>query len=159
MTGQLQTSSPELRVFAWRVDCVGSYGSHASPLNVLQSSHKMDKLFELLQRETFNLISYVSAFVWIILGIILFAVFLDIEQNESRLAMDFHCDAIPIQSKDFIRGKCFDQYQEQYSKFSAYIFVIINFLVISIVYVVYSQCVKSRVRRLEDGDPEDQMRK
>ena len=64
-------------------------------------------LTDLLRRETLHLFSYVANFCWIGLGIILSAIFLDIEINESRF--DFHCGSNG--DKELIRGKCYEQYE------------------------------------------------
>ena len=87
---------------------------------------------------------------WIAVGIILFGVFFDMEINESRF--DFRCDVNTAKiDKDFIRGKCFEQYEKRYNKLSIplYGFVIVNFLLLVIVCVIYSQFVKLRINELE----------
>ena len=70
-------------------------------------------LTDLLRRETLHWFSYVANFCWIGLGIILSAIFLDIEINESRF--DFRCGSNG--DKELIRGKCFERYEKQYNKF------------------------------------------
>ena len=104
-------------------------------------------LTDLLRRETLHLFSYVANFCWIGLGIILSAIFLDIEINESRF--DFHCGSNG--DKELIRGKCYEQYEKQYNKFGipVYGFVIINFLVTAIVCGIYSKAMKKRVDKLK----------
>ena len=108
----------------------------------------MESLKELLTPKTFNKLSFVAVVFWILLGVTLCGIFADIENSESRF--DFRCDA-KIDEKDFIRGKCFGEYGEEYNKLSipVYGFVIINFSVIAIVSVIYSQCLKSAVHELE----------
>ena len=108
----------------------------------------MESLKELLTPKTFNKLSFVAVVFWILLGVTLCGIFADIENSESRF--DFRCEP-KIDEKDFIRGKCFGEYGEEYNKLSipVYGFVIINFSVIAIVSVIYSQCIKSTVHELE----------
>ena len=51
---------------------------------------------------------------------------------------------------DLVRGQCFEQYEKLYNKSGVpvYAFVIVNFSLIGIVGVIYSQVVKSRVNQL-----------
>ena len=99
--------------------------------------------------ETVSILSYVAVFFWILLDGIVSAIFLDMEINESRF--DVSCDVKTTSEKDFIQGKCFDQYQNQFYKLGIplYAFVIVNFLSISLVSLVYSLCIKSTVNRLK----------
>ena len=117
----------------------------------------MESLKELLTPKTFNKLSFVAVVFWILLGVTLCGIFADIENSESRF--DFRCDA-KLDEKDFIRGKCFGEYGKEYNKLSipVYGFVIINFSVIAIVSVIYSQCIKSTVHELEtcNQDVEEQ---
>ena len=84
----------------------------------------------------------------------MFTIFLDIEINESRL--DFRCNVNIDQ--DFIRGKCFDQYQKQYNKLGIplYAFIIVNFSAIFIVTFIYSKCVNKTVDGLENGKRDEE---
>ncbi|XP_068670184.1 protein NLRC5-like [Montipora foliosa] len=99
--------------------------------------------------ETVSILSYVAVFSWILLDGIVSAIFLDMEINESRF--DVGCDVKTTSEKDFIQGKCFDQYQKQFYKLGIplYAFVIVNFFSISLVSLVYSVCMKSTVNRLK----------
>ena len=99
--------------------------------------------------ETVSTLSYVAVFSWILLDGIVSAIFLDMEINESR--SDVGCDVKTTSEKDFIKGKCFDQYQKQFNKLGIplYAFVIVNFFSISLVSLVYSVCIKSTVNRLK----------
>ena len=108
----------------------------------------MESLKELLTPKTFNKLSFVAIFVWIVLGVTLLGIFADMENSESRF--DFRCDG-KLSDKDLIRGKCFERYEKQYNKFSipVYGFVIVNFSVIVIVAVIYSKCIESTVDELE----------
>ena len=110
---------------------------------------KMESLKELLTPKTFNKLSFVAIFVWIVLGVTLLGIFADMENSESRF--DFRCDGKLTGDKDLIRGKCFERYEKQYSKFSipVYGFVIVNFAVVVIVAVIYSKCIESTVDELE----------
>ena len=103
--------------------------------------------------KTFNRFSFVANVCWIAIGIVLFGVFLDMEINEARF--DFRCDVNT--AEDFIRGKCFVQYEKRYNKLSIplYGFVIVNFLLPVIVCVIYSQSVRSRINELEASNAAD----
>ena len=107
----------------------------------------MESLKELLAPKTINRISYAAIILWILFGIILSSIFLDMELNESRF--DFRC-AAESEKIDLVRGQCFEQYEKQYNKSGVpeYGFVILNFSLIGIVGVIYSQVVKSRVKKL-----------
>ena len=107
----------------------------------------MEGLKDLLAPKTLHWFSYVANVFWILLGIILSAIFLDIENSEPRF--DFRCGSNG--DKELIRGKCYEQYDKQYNKFPVYGFVIINFLVTASVCGIYSQAVKSKVERLENN--------
>ena len=107
----------------------------------------MEGLKDLLAPKTLHWFSYVANVFWILLGIILSAIFLDIENSEPRF--DFRCGSNG--DKELIRGKCYEQYDKQYNKFPVYGFVIINFLVTASVCGIYSQAVKSKVEELEDN--------
>ena len=115
----------------------------------------MDSLKEFIKPKTFHKLSYLTNVCWIVIGIILLGIFVDIDIAESRF--DFKCTA-ESNEKDVIRGKCFDQYQQR-NKFGipVYAFVLINFFLIAIVIVAYSRLVESRVdqylsdRRIPDS--------
>ena len=111
----------------------------------------MEGLKDLLAPKTLHWFSYVANVCWILLGIILSAIFLDIENSEPRF--DFRCGSNG--DKELIRGKCYEQYDKQYNKFPVYGFVIINFIVTASVCGIYSQAVKSRVEELERDRNQD----
>ena len=111
----------------------------------------MEGLKDLLAPKTLHWFSYVANVCWILLGIILSAIFLDIENSEPRF--DFRCGSNG--DKELIRGKCYEQYDKQYNKFPVYGFVIINFIVTASVCGIYSQAVKSRVEELERDNNQD----
>ena len=107
----------------------------------------MECLKNLLAPKTLHWFSYVTNVCWIFLGIVLSAIFLDIENSEPRF--DFHCSSNG--DKELIGGKCYEQYEKQFNKFGipVYGFVIINFLVTASVCGIYSQAMKKRVDKLE----------
>ena len=107
----------------------------------------MESLKNLLVPKTLHWFGYVTNVCWIFLGIILSAIFLDIENSEPRF--DFHCSSNG--DKELIGGKCYEQYEKQFNKFGipVYGFVIINFLVTASVCGIYSQAMKKRVDKLE----------
>ena len=107
----------------------------------------MEGLKALLAPKTLHWFSYVTNICWIVLGIILSAIFLDIENSEPRF--DFRCGSNG--DKELIRGKCYEQYEKQNNKFPVDGFVIINFLVTTSVSGIYSQAVKSKVEELENN--------
>ena len=119
----------------------------------------MESLKELLTPKTFNKLSFVAIFLWIVLGVTLLGIFGKMENSESRF--DFRCDG-KLSDKDLIRGKCFERYEKKYNKFSipVYAFVIVNFSVVVIVAVIYSKCIQSTVDELEarNADAEGQIR-
>ena len=126
---------------------------HPDQKQTRQRSNKteMDFLREALTPKTFNKISYVLVLVWIFLGLAATGIFSELEISEPRF--DFGCVVKTGSDKDFIRRKCFDQYQKKINKLGIppYAFIIANFSAISIVSLVYSQYVKSTVNRLEGG--------
>ena len=110
----------------------------------------MESLKELFYPKAFNKLSYVPLVCWIALGVILFAIFADTENSESRF--DFSCGTKMTKSnKDLIKGKCLEQYNKRYNKLGipVYSYVIMNFSFIAFVAVIYSQIVKSRVKYLK----------
>ena len=116
----------------------------------------MEGLKDLLAPKTLHWFSYVANVFWILLGIILSAISLEIEKSEPT---DFRCGSNG--DEELIGEKCYEQYEKQYNKFPVYGFLIINFLVTESVCVIYSQAVKSRVQELErennaDDDVEGQ---
>ena len=106
---------------------------------------------ELWTPKTFNKFSFIVNVLWIAVGIVLFGVFLDMEINESRF--DFRCDVNKNAKvdKDFVRQKCFVEYEKLHNKLSVplYSFVIVNFSLPFIVCVIYSILAKPRVNKLE----------
>ena len=103
----------------------------------------------LLIPSTFNKLGLLTLKGWIGLGSILSAIFLQMHNSEP--SSDFRCDVKGNVDKDFVRGKCFDQYQKQNNKLGVplYAFIMVNVLVIPVVSVIYSQCVTSTVTELE----------
>ena len=117
----------------------------------------MEYLKELLTPTSFNKLSFVALIFWIVIGGTLFGIFADTEYTESRF--DFSCGV--KRNKDLIEGKCFEKYGKRYNKLSipVYGFVIVNFSLIALVAVIYSQIVKSRVNDLDspNADNESQL--
>ena len=115
----------------------------------------MEALKELLSPKTVSWLSFTGNACWIVLGVILSSIFLDMEMNEPR--SDFRCAGANNNENDLIQGKCYEQYEKQYNKFGIplYGFVIFNFFVTAIVCGIYSQMVKSRVEYLETHNPAD----
>ena len=120
----------------------------------LKPNHKMEAFTwckELWTPKTFNKFSFLVNVLWIAVGIVLFGVFLDMEINESRF--DFRCDVNKNAKvdKDFVRQKCFVEYEKLHNKLSVplYSFVIVNFSLPFIVCVIYSILAKLRVNKLE----------
>ena len=113
----------------------------------------------LLIPSTFNKLSLLTVKGWIGLGSILSAIFLKMHENEP--SSDFRCDVKDNIDKDFMRGKCFHQYQKQNNKLGVplYAFIMVNVLVITVVSVIYSQCVKSIVRELECRNQDTERRR
>ena len=107
----------------------------------------MDKL--LLSYSTFNKLSLLTVIGWSAFGSVLTARFLHMHNSEP--SSDFRCDVKDKIDKDFIRAKCFDQYQKQNNKLGVplYAFIMVNVWVIPVVSVIYSQCVKPIVEELE----------
>ena len=105
----------------------------------------MESLKDLLKPKTFNKISYVAVFCWILYGVTLLSIFAAMENSDS-----FRCEA-KLEKMDLVRGKCSDQYKKQYNKsgIPVYGFVIANFSLIGIVCVIYSLFAKSRVDEVE----------
>ena len=102
-----------------------------------------------LSYSTFSKLSLLTVRGWIGLGSVVTAIFLHIHYFEP--SSDFRCDVKDKIDKDFIRAKCFDQYQKQNNKLGVplYAFIMVDVWVIPVVSVIYSQCVKSIVEELE----------
>ena len=120
----------------------------------LKPNHKMEAFTwckELWTPKTFNKFSFLVNVLWIAVGIALFGVFLDMEINESRF--DFRCDVNKNAKvdKDFVRQKCFVEYEKLHNKLSVplYSFVTVNFSLPFIVCVIYSKLATPRVNKLE----------
>ena len=106
----------------------------------------MESLRELLAPKTVNKFSFTANVLWLVLGVVLSSVFLDMENNDPR----FHCDAKDDQ--ELIQGKCHEQYEKRYNELSipVYAFVLFNFFIPMIACGIYSQYVKSRISELEE---------
>lgn len=115
----------------------------------------MDPLKELLKPKTVSKLRYVTIIFWNTIGTALFSIFFFIENNKSK--SDIRCDAEfkDKDEKEHVLEECFDEYQKKYTRFPVYGFVLINFFVIAIVPIIYSQFVKSKVNALETPQQPD----
>ena len=107
----------------------------------------METLKDLLAPKSFNIVSYLVVFSWIIIGVILLGNFAQMENSEPR----FSCSA---DNMDLVPEKCLEQYEKKNNQFNfpVYAFVIVNFLLIGIVPVIYSRLVIARVNQLLETD-------
>ena len=112
----------------------------------------MEKVLEYLEPKTFNKVHYVALGFWILISIIFFAIFVDMENSESRF--DFRCGGAKSENVDVVRGECYEKYMKQYNKFGfpMFGFVIINFFFLALVCAIYSQIVRSKVDQLSRGN-------
>ena len=112
----------------------------------------MEKVLEYLEPKTFNKVHYVAVGFWILISIIFFAIFVDMENSESRF--DFRCGGAKSENVDVVRGECYEKYMKQYNKFGfpMFGFVIINFFFLALVCAIYSQIVRSKVDQLSRGN-------
>ena len=110
---------------------------------------ELSAIMEKICPKTLNKFTFPLVLCWITLGGILIGAFSDMEINEPRF--DFRCDGKSDIDKDFLRGKCYHQYQKQTHNLGIppYLFIIMNVLLIPIVTVIYSQYAKSTVNELE----------
>ena len=142
--------------------------TNQTPFSTLQShpdqkrsrmiGHEMDGF---LIPTTFSKLGLLTVKGWYYLGMMLVpGKLLEIQFNEP--SSDFRCDVKGnTDGKDSIRGMCFSQYQKQNNKLGLplSVFITFNFLVIHVVAVIYSQCVKSTVRELERGHQDAEQRR
>ena len=112
----------------------------------------MESLKDLARKKALNIFSFIVFVTWIIACCILAGVFILIEIGESK--SDIRCDAEfnDKDEKELIREKCFDKYQEEYSKLPVFGFVFINCFILAMVPIIYSLCLKSRVDKLETSN-------
>ena len=121
----------------------------------------MEKIIEYLEPKAFNKVHYVAVVFWILISVIFLAIFVDMENNESRF--DFRCGGAKSENVDIVRGKCYEKYMKQYNKFAFPIFgfVILNLVLIAFVCAIYSQIMRARVdqlsRGIRNGDQERQL--
>ena len=108
----------------------------------------MESLKDLTVKKTLSILSFLIFILWIVVCVSLSGIFILIEINDST--SDIRCDAeFDKDERDLILEKCFDEYQKEYSKFPVYGFVLINCLIMAMVPIIYSLCLKSRVNELE----------
>ena len=110
---------------------------------------------EIISPKTLSKFTFALVLCWIVVGAILCGAFSEIEISEPRY--DFRCDGTDDIDKDFLRGKCYDQYRLQNHKrgIAPYAFSLINVSLILFVTCIYSLCVKSKVDHLERSHQDD----
>ena len=110
---------------------------------------------EVISPKSLNKFTFALVICWIVVGAILCGAFSEIEISEPRY--DFRCDGTDDIDKDFLRGKCYDQYRLQNHKrgIAPYAFTLINVSLILFVTCIYSLCVKSKVDKLERSHQDD----
>ena len=111
----------------------------------------MDKILEYLKPKTFHRVHYVVVVFWILISIVFFGIFVDMENSES--GFDFRCGGAKSENVDAVHGKCYEKYMKQYNKFSFPIFglVITNLFILALVCAIYSQIVRPKVDQLSRG--------
>ena len=111
----------------------------------------MEKILEYLDPKAFNKVHYVAVVFWILISVIFLAIFVDMENNESRF--DFRCGGAKSENVDIVRGKCYEKYMKQYNKFGFPIFgfVILNLVLIAFVCAIYSKIGSVKVDQLSRG--------
>ena len=111
----------------------------------------MEKFLEYLDPKAFNKVHYVAVVFWILISVIFLAIFVDMENNESRF--DFRCGGAKSENVDIVRGKCYEKYMKQYNKFGFPIFgfVILNLVLIAFVCTIYSKIGSAKVDQLSRG--------
>ena len=115
-----------------------------------------------LQSKNFGKIHFGAVIIWILIGIVVFGVFANMEFNE--FYYHFNCGGAKSEDMNLVRGQCYEKYTKQYNKsaFPVYAFVFLNYCLILCVYVFYSQLITPKVNRLSrsirNDDPEIQSR-
>ena len=109
----------------------------------------MELLKDLAVKKALSILSFMIFFIWIMACVILSGIFIYIENSDSK--SDISCDGEfnDKDEKELIREKCFDKYEKEYNKLPLYGFVFINCFILSMVPIIYSLCLKSRVGELE----------
>ena len=109
----------------------------------------MELLKDLMIKKALSILSFRIFVIWIMACVILSGIFIYIENGDSK--SDISCDGEfnDKDEKELIREKCFDKYAKEYSKLPLYGFVFINCFILSMVPIIYSLCLKSRVGELE----------
>ena len=109
----------------------------------------MELLKDLVIKKALSILSFRIFVIWIMACVILSGIFIYIENGDSK--SDISCDGEfnDKDEKELIREKCFDKYAKEYSKLPLYGFVFINCFILSMVPIIYSLCLKSRVGELE----------
>ncbi|XP_066025785.1 protein NLRC3 [Pocillopora verrucosa] len=115
------------------------------------STASMEKILEYLDPKAFNKVHYVAVVFWILISVIFLAIFVDMENNESRF--DFRCGGAKGENVDIVRGICYEKYMKQYNKygFPIFGFVTLNLVLIAFVCAIYSKIGSAKVDQLSRG--------
>ena len=122
----------------------------------------LETVLDQLQSKNFGKIHFGAVIIWILIGIVVFREFANMESSESYY--HFNCGGAKSEDMNLVRGQCYEKYTKQYNKsaFPVYAFVILNYVLIICAYVFYSQLVTPTVNRLSrsirNDDPEIQSR-
>ena len=101
---------------------------------------------EAINPKTLNKFRFALVLCWIVFGAILCGAFSKMETSDH-----FRCDGKGVIDKDFIRGKCYDEYRIQNHKLGIppYAFMLINVSLIPVVTLIYSIYANSTADELE----------
>ncbi|XP_032233161.2 NLR family CARD domain-containing protein 3-like [Nematostella vectensis] len=114
----------------------------------------MEQCLHLLEPETLTWYSYVAGFAWIVVFVVFIGPTSDFYENESRA--DFKCKTESLKDNAWITKQCFGNYEKDYMKIiPIFVFVLINFFVILVVFVIYSCFTKRRVERIKNHETND----
>ncbi|XP_048579692.1 NLR family CARD domain-containing protein 3-like [Nematostella vectensis] len=114
----------------------------------------MEQCLHLLEPETLTWYSYVAGFAWFVVFVVFIGPTSDFYENESRV--DFKCKTESLKDNAWITKQCFGNYEKDYMKIiPLFVFVLINFFVILLVFVIYSCFTKRRVERIKNHETND----
>jgi len=104
--------------------------------------------------KTLNKFTFARVIIWIVVGVTLCIVWVELESSESMY--DIQCVTGNNPHNDSIHRLCYHEYRMRNGKLgiSSFVFVMVNMLVIPIVRVSYSHYAKSTVNELE-RNPQD----
>ena len=120
-----------------------------------------EKILDYLKPKAYNKIHYVAVVIWILISVVFFAIFFEMDNKESRL--DFRCGGAKSENVTIVHRKCYEKYTKQYNKFGIpfYRFVIFNLSLSTLACAMYSLIVRSKVdqlsRGIKSGNPEGQL--